>query len=844
MNAAFSSAVATARNLEEPGTNPRPPQPPAAEGPPILPRPIEPAQASPPHLVERQNIEADPVPSARASPDTGQAQLLWPDAAAIRKWRASMCKPQFNNLPPGLTSNPLWRFCVWRRKERPGSKPAKIPYDPKTNSPAKVSDVSTFGSLNEAISAYNTGGHDGIGVLLTGYLAALDLDNCIDDDGNLSHLAEVVVKCMNSYTEVSPSGRGLRILFLVPPDFHFNSGRYYINNHELGLEAYAACFTAKYVSLTGWVLLRGNLEERGKEFIEVLERYMLRPQPQATISTPAAPPAAGDAQLTAADQQLISIVRQSPSGPAFMSLGCGDMSAYDNDHSKADLAFANYLAAYTDDPEQIDRIFRASMLFRPKWDDPRGDSTYGWITIQKAIAGAQAYREQNRMEQMQQAAAQRATLAPTPATLVSAETVPNQEAGQESAQALELAALQAAVFVQAEVAPQPQGQQVLTADQILANQKRQRQQEMLKKYPIIKAQELSTKNLPPIHFFVEDMLPEGTLIFAAKSKIGKSWLCLNLGICIAAGEPFMGKATNQCGVLYMALEDGENRLQSRMKLVLQGKLPPPDFYFMTDAPTLDNGLLDMLDIQLEQHPTIKLVIVDTLARIRGESKSRDGAYAADYREMGKLQTYFRNKGVSVIFVTHLRNMDDDDVFNMINGSTGLMGAADNVWIISKKQRTDETATLHMTGRELCQNELVISFSQDSYTWNSVGTRADVAEEKFRKEYEDSPVIQTILSLVYNGTMVWQGTASDIKNHMGVAGSIYTAQQVTKEISRFEDRMFKYDDITHFIPESHTTGGKKHCFYIRSNPVTGEFVDNPFTDPEEGVDTTTDTQPAE
>lgn len=779
----LSSAVATARSLEGPGTNPRPPQPPAAKG------------------------------------------------------------QQYAMLPAGLKQFP---FCCWKYEPRENSdKPAKVPYNPRTGARANTADPSTFVSFEAAERALVTGAYNGIGVLIAGNLAAIDIDHCIDDNGQLSPIADDIVKRMESYTEISPSGRGLRILFRVPPDFHFDSRRYYINNQKLRVEIYVAGATVKYVTVTGRVLTSDvSLEVRGPELEAVLEKYMLRPQPQAPALAPAAPLASTGVQLMVADHQLIATVQQSPSGTAFMSLGRGNKSAYNNDHSNADLGFCNYLAAHTDDPEQIDRIFRASKLMRPKWDEPRGDSTYGWITIHKAIAGAQSYREQNRMEQMQQVAAQSAPLVTTPAAIDTAEPVPNQEAGQEPAQSLDLAAVQAAVCVQAEVALQPQGQQVLNAEQILAQQKQQRQQEMLVKYPIIKAQELSMKNLPPVHFFVEDMLPEGTLIFAAKSKIGKSWLCLNLGICIAAGEPFMGKTTNQCGVLYMALEDGENRLQSRMKLVLQGKLPPPDFYFMTDAPTLDNGLLDVLDMQLDQHPTIKLVIVDTLARIRGESKSRDGAYAADYREMGKLQTYFRNKGVSVIFVTHLRKMDDDDVFNMINGSTGLMGAADNVWIISKKQRSDETATLHMTGRELCQNELVISFSQDSYTWNPVGTRADVAEEKFRKEYEDSPVVKAIQSLVDNDTRAWQGTASDIKNHMGVAGSIYTPQQVTKEISRFEDRMSKYDDITHFIPESRTTGGKKHYFYIRSDPATGEFVDNPFTDLEESVDTSTDTQPAE
>lgn len=848
----FSSAVAAARNLEEPA---RPPQTPATEGPPAPPKSAEHDSASSPCVGKKPSTEVALVlsaganPAAECDPSTKYAQLPWPDPAAILKWRVPMCKPQFENLPFDFSRNPFWLFCVWQYKERAGSdKPAKIPFDPKTATPAKVSDINTFGTLAEAITAYNAGGYDGIGVLLTGRLAALDVDNCIDDNGNLSALAEDVVKRINSYTEVSPSGRGLRILFLVPPDFHFNSSRYYINNHESGLEAYAACSTAKYVSLTGWTLVSGgNLEERDKEFIEVLERYMVRSQPQATTSTPAAPPAAGDApQLTTADIRLIEDIQRSPSGEAFMALGRGDMSAYDNDHSAADMAFCNMVAAYTTDAAQIDRIFRNTKLVRPKWDSQRGDSTYGWNTIQRAIAGAQSYREQNQMAQIEQAAAQSATLTPTQAAIAPAAPVPIQEASQESTQAPDLAALQTAACVSAVAAPQPQGMQMLTAEEILEKQKRQRQQELLVKYPIIQAQVLSMKNLPPVQYFVKDMLPEGTLILAAKSKIGKSWLCLDLGIRIAAGEPFMGKATNQCGVLCMALEDSENRLQSRMKRVLRGKLPPPDFYFMTDAPTLDNGLLDVLDVQLDRHPTIKLVIVDTLARIRGESKSRDGAYAADYREMGKLQTYFRKKGVSVMFVTHLRKMDDDDVFNMINGSTGLMGAADNIWIISKKYRADETATLHMTGRELCQNELVISFNKDTCVWELVGSKDEVAEEEKRTEYENNPVVQAIKALVDGSeTGTWCGSSADIIKYMGDSGKVLSSQEVAKEILKYQDLLLEYDCINYRPANTKSTGGRRHRFYVKNDTEDSEFVENPFSDDlKDGTDTSTDTQPAE
>ena len=833
----FSSAVAAARNLEEPA---RPPQTPATEGPPAPPKSAEHDSASSPCVGKKPSTEVALVLSAGANPAPGPVPNLGSIDPDVQTDRGQ----QYAMLPLGLDK---YLFCCWRYECRENSdKLAKVPYDPRTGVRANTADPNTFVSFEVAERAFQTGAYNGIGVLMTGNLAAIDIDHCIKD-GELSPTAKDIVTTMNAYTEVSPSGCGLHILFCVPPGFHFDSSRYYINNQKFGVEIYVAGATVKYVTVTGQVLISGmGLEVRRQELEAVLEKYMVRSQPQATTSTSAAPPAAGDAQLTATDIRLIEDIQRSPSGEAFMALGCGDMSAYDNDHSAADMAFCNMVAAYTTDAAQIDRIFRRTKLVRPKWDSPRGDSTYGWNTIQRAIAGAQSYREQNQMAQIEQAAAQSATLTPTQAAIAPATPVPIQEAGQEPTQAPDLAALQTAACVSAVAAPQPQGMQMLTAEEILEKQKRQRQQELLVKYPIIQAQVLSMKNLPPVQYFVEDMLPEGTLILAAKSKIGKSWLCLDLGIRIAAGEPFMGKATNQCGVLCMALEDSENRLQSRMKRVLRGKLPPPDFYFMTDAPTLDNGLLEVLDMQLDQHPSIRLVIVDTLARIRGESKSRDGAYAADYREMGKLQTYFRKKGVSVMFVTHLRKMDDDDVFNMINGSTGLMGAADNIWIISKKYRTDETATLHMTGRELCQNELVISFNKDTCVWELVGSKDEVAKEEKRTEYENNPVVQAIKALVDGSeTGTWCGSSADIIKYMGDSGKVLSSQEVAKEILKYQDLLLEYDCINYRPANTKSTGGRRHRFYVKNDTEDSEFVEDPFSDDlKDGTDTSTDTQPAE
>ena len=93
------------------------------------------------------------------------------------------------------------------------------------------------------------------------------------------------------------------------------------------------------------------------------------------------------------------------------------------------------------------------------------------------------------------------------------------------------------------------------------------------------AQELQAAKLPPVQFLVDGILPCGTGLLTAASKIGKSWLVLDLGLCLAAGSPFMGYPVIPCGVLYLALEDSLHRLQNRMNQILDGRPAPERFYF-------------------------------------------------------------------------------------------------------------------------------------------------------------------------------------------------------------------------------------------------------------------------
>ena len=137
---------------------------------------------------------------------------------------------------------------------------------------ARSNDISSFSDFVTAKSAI---GYDGIGIGIFNGICAIDLDDCVTDSGYYSGAASEIVSLMHSYTEYSPSGNGLHILFRAD-GFQYDTKRYYIMNHKAGLEVYVAGATKKYVTLTGNMCENYEFGDRTKELQILLDRFMCR----------------------------------------------------------------------------------------------------------------------------------------------------------------------------------------------------------------------------------------------------------------------------------------------------------------------------------------------------------------------------------------------------------------------------------------------------------------------------------------------------------------------------------------------------------------------------------------
>ena len=293
---------------------------------------------------------------------------------------SQISKPNVDGIPQYMRENA--RFCFWKMQLR-NEQLTKIPYNPKLpNSGAQTNNPETFGTLDQAMKAYQQYGGDGIGVLNDQGLWGIDIDHCVDTNGQLSEMAQDIIRTMNSPTEYSPRGGGVHIYFMAAKA-QYSSDRYYINRHQIGLEVYPSGQSPKYLTVTGRHV-EGTPEDisgdRSAEVIEILERYMVRDQPKHAVEE-----CEGTSCLE--DEDLLEKAFASKDGELFRKLWNDESIEKYSSHSEKDAALCMLLAFWSNkDAAQMDRLFRKSKLMREKWDRSTGAGTYGSNLIRDCIA--------------------------------------------------------------------------------------------------------------------------------------------------------------------------------------------------------------------------------------------------------------------------------------------------------------------------------------------------------------------------------------------------------------------------------------------------------------------------
>ena len=271
------------------------------------------------------------------------------------------------------------------------------------------------------------------------------------------------------------------------------------------------------------------------------------------------------------------------------------------------------------------------------------------------------------------------------------------------------------------------------------------------KLDTITAASLMEKQFSPQDELIEGLLAPGLYILAGASKIGKSWLVLQIAHHVSMGIPLWERKTQKSEVLYLALEDTERRLQKRLMRICNGETG--DISFATEAEILEHGFEEQVIDYLQKHPDAKLVIVDTMIKVR-DTGGYGNAYAEDYSTMNCFKRLTTRFSIVLLLVHHTRKQEAGDIMDMISGTTGLMGCADGAMVLERPARRLPDASISMTGRDHQDARIQLRQNAQTMCWDFVGY-----EDELPPQSRD-PVLQAISSFLEDHG-AWEGTAEQL-----------------------------------------------------------------------------------
>lgn len=267
----------------------------------------------------------------------------------------------------------------------------------------------------------------------------------------------------------------------------------------------------------------------------------------------------------------------------------------------------------------------------------------------------------------------------------------------------------------------------------------------------ITADALMAKTFPPIRYVVHGYIAEGLTVLAGPPKSRKSWLMLDVALAVSGDGHAMGSAACEHGeVLYLALEDNERRLQSRMRKMGVTK-PPERLRFCTNW-SVGNDAVAEIEAWARDAENPVLAVVDVLARVR-EYTGRDASYEADYRALVALHELATRLGLAIVVVHHTRKASAEDPFDEVSGTRGLTGAADTTLVVLRDNTGGSSvrATLYGRGRDIPEIETAIEFDDDTCRWKVLGEAwkvADTAEQQEILNILDRPMkVKEVAELV-------------------------------------------------------------------------------------------------
>lgn len=236
----------------------------------------------------------------------------------------------------------------------------------------------------------------------------------------------------------------------------------------------------------------------------------------------------------------------------------------------------------------------------------------------------------------------------------------------------------------------------------------------------------------PLRWVLPGVIPEGLTLLVGAPKAGKSWFNMNLLVSLATGRPDevfgWGQPLDPSPSLYLALEDPHRRIHDRLIKVVSGtsfdKSVAGDIWL--ELPPLKDGGKQEIERWLETNPTSRCIMVDVLAKVRGQQDTSGGLYQADYEAVGALKEIADEYSIGVIVTHHDRKKVSDDFVDMVSGTKGVTGAADTILYLTR-ERGSNVGRLRCESRDVEECTYSMEFSKDHGRW-MISDRLEAGQE--------------------------------------------------------------------------------------------------------------------
>lgn len=258
---------------------------------------------------------------------------------------------------------------------------------------------------------------------------------------------------------------------------------------------------------------------------------------------------------------------------------------------------------------------------------------------------------------------------------------------------------------------------------------------------------------------IDGLFKRGTYLLAGSPKVGKSFLVIQIAYHVSTGIPLWGYPVHKGTVLYLALEDTLQRLQSRSYRMFDAD-GNDNLHFAISAGQIGSGLDTQLKNFIREHPDTSLIIIDTFQKVQ-DGENDNYSYANDYKVIGALKEIADSYGVGMLIVHHTRKQKAEDILDMVSGTNGLAGAADGAFVLLKRKRTDRTATLETIGRDQAEQIFNLVRNEETLVWE-----LESVEKELWKEPPE-PILDEVAKHITEESPDWQGTATELLTLLGV-----------------------------------------------------------------------------